>query len=95
MGRSRLAVSLFDGVVTDMVAVDIQAEDPDAMAERWANAVGRPVSQGIMALDDAEIRFVQATDGRETVWRRQICALRIGPERGETLNLCGFQFRLV
>ena len=36
-----------DGVVTDMVAVDIQADDPDAMAERWAKAVGRPSAKAL------------------------------------------------
>jgi hypothetical protein len=30
-----------DSVVTDMVAVEIQADDPDAMGARWAKAVGR------------------------------------------------------
>ena len=83
------------GVVTDMVAVEIQADDPDAMAERWAKAVGRPVSQGVMSLDDAEIRFVRAKDGRGDGLAAADLRAKDRAQAGETVNLCGFQFRLV
>jgi hypothetical protein len=84
-----------DSVVTDMVAVEIQADDPDAMGARWAKAVGRPVSEGVMALDDAEIRFVQARDGRGDGLAAADLRAKDRARAGETLNLCGFQFRLI
>lgn len=84
-----------DSVVTDMVAVEIQADDPDAMGARWAKAVGRPVSEGVMALDDAEIRFVQARDGRGDGVASADLRAKDRARAGEILDLCGFQFRLV
>ena len=84
-----------DSVVTDMVAVEIQADDPDAMGARWAKAVGRSVSEGVMALDDAEIRFVQARDGRGDGLASADLRAKDRARAGEILDLCGFQFRLV
>lgn len=82
-------------VVTDLVAVDIQAEDPAAMAERWATAVGRPVADGVMELDDAVIRFVEATDGRGDGLAAADLVAADRSRAGETLELCGTDFRLV
>ena len=84
-----------DSVVTEMVAVEIQADDPDAMGARWAKAVGRSVSEGVMALDDAEIRFVPARDGRGDGLASADLRARDRARAGEILDLCGFQFRLV
>ena len=84
-----------DGVVTDMVAVDIQADDPDAMAARWATAVGRPVSDGVMELDDALIRFVEETDGRGDGLAAADLVATDRSRVGETLTLCGTVFRMV
>jgi len=84
-----------DGVVTDLVAVDIQADDPASMAERWATAVGRPVTDGVMQLDDAEIRFVQATDGRGDGLAAADLVATDRSRAGETLDLCGTAFNLV
>lgn len=84
-----------DGVVTDMVAVDIQADDPVAMAERWATAIGRPAVDGQIELDDAVIRFVEATDGRgDALAAADLVATDRG-RAGETLTLCGTHFNLV
>lgn len=49
-------------VVTDVVAVEIEAKDPGAMAERWAEVLGRPAADGppTIVLDEGEIRFVAA-----------------------------------
>ncbi len=84
-----------DGVVSDLVAVDIQADDPAAMADRWAVAVGRPVHDGVMTLDDAEIRFVEATDGRGDGLAAADLVATDRSRAGETLTLCGTDFRLV
>lgn len=33
-----------EDVVNDLVAVEIQADDPERMAERWSLALGKPLS---------------------------------------------------
>ena len=51
-----------------ITAVDVQADDPEAIATKWAAAFGRnyhlegDVLQ--MPLDDGEVRFLKAADGR-------------------------------
>lgn len=56
-------------VVTDVVAVEIEANDPAAMAARWSDVLGRPVSgeTPTIVLDEGEIRFVPAGDRGEGV----------------------------
>ncbi|MDA3040669.1 MAG: VOC family protein [Actinomycetota bacterium] len=55
-------------VVTGFAAVEIQAEDPDAMAARWSAVLDRPVRSNdggrVIELDDAAVRFVPVIDGR-------------------------------
>ncbi|MEM7094628.1 MAG: hypothetical protein AAF567_16610 [Actinomycetota bacterium] len=84
-----------DSVVTDLVAVDIQADDPDAMTARWATAIGRPASANKIELDDAVIRFVTATDGRGDGLAAADLVAADRSRAGETLRLCGTDFRLV
>lgn len=55
--------------VTDLTGVEIQADEPAAMAARWSAILGRPavnIDDGgsELALDEGVIRFVPATDGR-------------------------------
>ena len=51
-----------------ITAAEIQADDPEALAARWASIAGLPVEveQGIptLHLDNASIRFVPCRDGR-------------------------------
>lgn len=56
-------------VVTDVLAVEIEAGDPAAMAARWAEVLGRDVSGPMprIVLDEGEIRFVPAGDRGEGV----------------------------
>jgi hypothetical protein len=53
---------------TGIVGAELQANDPDAMSARWAEVLGRPRRQAeagwAIDLEDGEIRFVTATDGR-------------------------------
>lgn len=56
------------GVVTDVVAVEIEANDPSVMAARWGQVLGRAVTAGpSIVLDEGEIRFVPAGDRGEGV----------------------------
>ncbi len=57
------------GVVSDMTAVEMQAEDPHALARRWAEVLEVPLgndAQGnpALRLENAELRFISAEDGR-------------------------------
>jgi hypothetical protein len=61
-----------DHVRTDVsvaiVGAELQAEDPRGMAARWAAVLGRPADQlgggWRINLDEGEIRFISARDGR-------------------------------
>jgi hypothetical protein len=56
------------GVITAMTAAELQSDDPDRLASRWSEIMERPVQmrdgQPVIALDDATLRFIEATDGR-------------------------------
>tara|TARA_B100001057_G_C22751364_1_gene911913 strand:+ start:621 stop:1331 length:711 start_codon:yes stop_codon:yes gene_type:complete len=82
-------------VVTDIVAIDIQADEPESMAERWAQAIGRPANDGTISLDDATIRFVSANDGRGDGLAAADLLVADRSRAGQSLNICGFLFRLV
>jgi hypothetical protein len=51
--------------VRGIAAAEIQSPDPGGLAERWSAVLERPVSgDGTIRLDNAWLRFVEATDGR-------------------------------
>lgn len=94
-----------------IVGAELQAADPEAMATRWGEVLDKPVTyaDGVwsIALDDSEIRFVQATDGRgdglgafdvkvrdpEAVKAR--AKARGALDADGTVTLCGTRVRLV
>ena len=84
-----------NGIVKGIVAVDIQAVDPVEMAKRWAKAIGRPGIESVIELDDAKIRFVEAIDGRGDGLTAADLVATDRNRAGETLRVCGFQFKLV
>ena len=84
-----------DGVVTRINAIDIQADDPDLMVERWSNAIGIPSRSRVIELEDAEIRFVAATDGRGDGLTAASLVSKDRQRAGESIRICGFEFRLV
>lgn len=56
-------------VVTGIVAAEIQSDDPDRVATRWSEIAEIPIERdpegnATIALKDATLRFVKATDGR-------------------------------
>lgn len=55
-------------VVTGIAAAEIQSPDPQRLATRWSEILQLPVdnTDGVLtiALDNATLRFVEATDGR-------------------------------
>ena len=79
------------GVVQRISAVEVQAESPLAMAERWSEVLGRQNAGMSIALDDAEIRFVEATDGRgEGVSGLELVATQSGD-----FEICGVRISLI
>lgn len=87
-------------VVTDLVAIDIQADDPGPMADRWSRALGLPIStssesESEIELSDAVIRFVPATDGRGDGLAAADLVATDRSRAGETIELCGTRFNLV
>ena len=55
-------------VTVDYLGVELQGPDPVALAERWSEVADLPVTrdgeQLVMALNNARLRFVEASDGR-------------------------------
>lgn len=56
-------------MVTHYSSVELQSHDPQSMAERWASIAGVDLKQDdqgrtIFHLENANVRFVEATDGR-------------------------------
>ena len=84
-----------NGVVTGINAIDIQANDPDAMAERWSNAIGIPSRSRVIELEDAEIVFVATTDGRGDGLSSASLVAKDRNRAGDSMRICGFDFKLV
>ena len=83
-------------VVTDLLAIDIQATEPDEMAQRWGRALGHDVTEAReLVLSDATIRFVEATDGRGDGLAAVDLLAADRTRAGETIELCGTRFNLV
>ena len=81
-----------DGVVTDMVAVDIQAEIPMPWPSDGRMRSAGPSAKALWRWTMPRYALSKPRMVGETVWRRQICALRIGPERAKPLTCAGFSF---
>jgi len=94
-------------VIDAITAVEVQAADPDAVAARWSEIVELPVADRSIALDNARVDFVDATDGRGdglggmTVHAvdadRAFAAARERglPVDGDVILLCGTRVRVV
>ncbi len=101
-------------VITAMTAAELQSNDPTSMAARWSEVLEIPTNldddgHPTIALDDATLRFVEASDGRgdglggldvETVDRGHVVTtarhheLEVSEDES-TVMLCGVRFRLV
>lgn len=79
-------------VVDGVIAVVIAADDPTAMATRWAELLGRRMSDDTVHLDEGEIRFVLTGDRGEGVTG---FVLRAAPGHGGETSIAGCRFHLV
>lgn len=85
-----------DTVVTDMVAAEMAAKNPAAMAARWGEALGlSPDDHNTIHLDDSQLRFVPVADDRgEALLAIDLVAA--DPSRaGQTNDIGGVVFRFV
>jgi len=99
-------------VVSAYSAVELQSPDPAGLAERWSKIAGVPVRKDArgrieMPLDNASVRFVEATDGRGEglsgidMVVADRATLNSAAERrgvkisGDQLTICGTRFYLV
>lgn len=98
-------------VTVDYAAVELQGPDPVGLAELWGKVAGLPVSRDgatlHMALNNVDIRFVEATDGRgyglgglDLKVADRDTILNAAKARGryvadDEVNICGVRFRMV
>ena len=66
---SRSTSALLAASVRSMTGAELQSDDPERLARRWSEVMELPLSldersRPVIALDDARLRFVPATDGR-------------------------------
>ncbi len=93
--------------IVDMVGVELQGAQPEALAQRWAQVLGRPMRDDLtVVINNATLRFVEATDGRgpglsgvDLVVADKPGILKRAKERrayvsDTQLTLCGFHFYL-
>src|SRR5262249_15090720 len=98
--------------VRAMQAAELQGDNADKLAQRWSDVTTLPLGRDergrpTLALDDATLRFVSATDGRgEGLTGLDLaCTGREGvlararahglPLQGNVVTACGIRFRLV
>jgi hypothetical protein len=100
------------GVISAYTAVELQSADPRGLAERWSSIAELPLRKDErgrfeMPLDNASVRFVEATDGRgeglggidiAVVDRKHV--LEAAERRGcrvadDQVAVCGTRFYLV
>ena len=94
-------------LVEGISVAELQCNDPESAANRWAEIAELPVRDNQIALDNASLRFVACTDGRpeglggldlitenatEIIGRAQQAGL---PVAGQQLYLCGMRINLV
>ncbi|MCE2459186.1 MAG: VOC family protein [Pseudomonadales bacterium] len=98
-------------VTVDYAAVELQGPDPVGLAELWGKVAGLPVSRDgatlHMALNNVDVRFVEATDGRgyglggldlKVADRDRILAAakqRDAYVSDDEVDVCGVRFRLI
>jgi hypothetical protein len=76
-------------VVDAIVGIELQSKDPEDVAQRWSALLDRPVEDGLLKLDDADLRFVKAGDGRGDGLRAIDFRVRDRDRVGEQLIIHG------
>lgn len=98
-------------VIGDLVGVELQGDDPDALADKWSKLAGLPLEEEdgvkVMPFDNARMRFVKAEDGRgdglgglDVTCADPAAAIAVAKNRGlattgNQITICGTRFNLV
>ena len=82
-------------VVSGIVAAEISCADPDAVAERFSEFVGRPVTNRVLQLDDSEVRFVESPPGQRDRMTGIDMTATDRSRAGESFEFARTTFRLV
>lgn len=83
-------------IVQEIAAVEVQSDDPDKLAARWSEVLGRfPNDDLSIELDSGAIRFTPATDGRGDGVGGVDFLATDRKRAGESYQICGTRFRLV
>jgi len=88
------------GLVSEIVGAEIQSSDPEGLAERWGQVLGRPVTSSALLLDDgaggvSSIRFVPIVDGRPEGLGGVDIRVADRSRAGERHDICGTRFYFV
>jgi len=78
------------GLANEIVAVEVQADDPTAMAGRWGEVLRRPVEDTVVSLDGGEVRFVTIRDDRG----EGLAGVEVRASRYADLEIGGVRFAL-
>lgn len=88
--------SIVDDEVTGLEAIELRSPDPERLAARWSQVLGRPLSsEGRLELDQGTIGF-RETSGDEPEGLSAVSLRAREPaRRGERVPLGGVEFRLI
>jgi hypothetical protein len=82
-------------VVRGLRCAELQSDEPERLAARWAEVLGRPLVGSEIALERGLLRFVRAEDGRPEGLAGIELEASDRARAGEAFELCGVRFRLV
>ena len=88
-------------VVSQIAAVELQAEESRSLAQRWAQVLGRPAESGpaedeaVIKLDSGAVRVVRGTDGRGEGLGGLDLVASDNRRAGETMLIGGVRIRLI
>ena len=80
--------------VREVLAAELQSDDPERLAARWSEVLGRPAKNGEIALDRGRLRFTLATDGRPEGFAAVDLEAADRARAGETHEIGGLRFHL-
>ena len=87
------------GLVETIAGAEMQCDDPERVAQIWSAVLDRPVHQRdgtrVIAIDDAELRFVPITDGRPEGLGGFDVRVAQRDRAGETHHTCGTRISFV
>ncbi|MFV1990107.1 MAG: VOC family protein [Acidimicrobiales bacterium] len=81
-------------VVTDLVGIELRVADPAGAAAKWAAVLGCSVADNVVAVDDAEVRFLPIDDDQQGIAAIDVVAADHS-EVGRSVDCLGVTFLFV